>query len=108
MSILVKDEQELNECLKATPRLAVLFYASWCPYSQRFLPLFEKQAAGHAGYRRVLLDDLDRLADKYEIEVYPTVIYFEQGRVARRLDGVHAAGLDEVRFKRFVADCRLP
>ncbi len=108
MSLLVQDEQELNNCLKANPRLAVLFYASWCPYSHRFLPLFEKQAQGKDSYRRVIVDDLDRLVDKYEIEVYPTVLYFEQGKVARRLDGVHAAGLDEGQLKKFVADCRLP
>ena len=108
MSVLVESEQELNECLKDNPRLAVLFYASWCPHSQRFLPLFEKQAAGKDCYRRVIVDDLDALVDKYGIEVYPTIIYFEQGRIVKRLDGVHGAGIDEGKLTRFVAECRLP
>ncbi len=35
-------EDSLNEELKTKPRAYVLFYATWCPHSQRFLPIFEE------------------------------------------------------------------
>ncbi len=108
MSKLVNDEKELNECLKANPRLAVLFYASWCYFSQAFLPIFEKRATGlDELYRRVVIDDLDGLVSRDRIEVYPTVIYFERGKESRRLDGVPGRGLDEDQLNDFIADCRL-
>jgi thiol-disulfide isomerase/thioredoxin len=37
-------EYNLDEALKTKGRVYVLFYASWCPFSQRFLPIFEKYA----------------------------------------------------------------
>jgi thiol-disulfide isomerase/thioredoxin len=109
MSILIHNEKELNECLKATPRLAVLFYASWCPFSQEFLPIFEKQSTGKDKcYRRVIVDDLEGLVNKYKIEVYPTVIYFEYGKIVKRLDGAHLVGLSENQLIEFIAICKLP
>jgi thiol-disulfide isomerase/thioredoxin len=109
MSIIVKSEEELDECLKANPKLAVLFYASWCPFSRRFLPIFEKHSTGKdKHYRRIIIDELEDLVDKYEIEVYPTVLYFENGKVTKRLDGIHEIGLDKEQLAEFVADCKLP
>jgi len=37
-------EYGLDDILKSKDRVVVLFYASWCPFSQRFLPIFEKYA----------------------------------------------------------------
>ena len=108
MSILLESEQELNDCLKASPKLAVLFYASWCPFSRRFVPIFEKQTTGQdKNYRRVIIDDLAGLVDKYDIEVYPTVIYFEQGKAVKRLDGEPHVGLNEKQLNGFLADCKI-
>lgn len=108
MSTIIKNEQELNDCLAANQKLAVLFYASWCPFSQRFLPIFEKQTAGKdKNYRRVVVDALADLVDKYDIEVYPTVLYFENGKAVKRLDGVHGFGLNEEQFKDFIAACKI-
>ncbi len=35
-------EEGLDVELKGTDRVFVLFYASWCPFSARFLPIFDK------------------------------------------------------------------
>jgi thiol-disulfide isomerase/thioredoxin len=108
MDINIKSEQELNGCLAANPRLAVLFYASWCPHSRRFLPIFDKIVSGREQYfRRVVVDDLDDLVDKYDIEVYPTVLYFEDGKVVKRLDGIHGLGLDEEQLNGFITECKI-
>ncbi|HVN67720.1 MAG TPA: thioredoxin family protein [Candidatus Sulfotelmatobacter sp.] len=108
MDINIKSEQELNDCLATNPRLAVLFYASWCPHSRRFLPIFDKHVSGKEKYfRRVVVDDLDELVDKYDINVYPTVLYFEKRKVVKRLDGIAGLGLDEKQLNGFLADCRI-
>jgi thiol-disulfide isomerase/thioredoxin len=108
MSILLQSKKELNDCLKTNSKLAVLFYASWCPFSQRFLPQFEKRSTGQDHlYRRVVVDDLADLVNKYAIEVYPTVLYFENGKVVRRLDGEHGVGLDENQLNEFIIGCKI-
>lgn len=41
-------EYGLDDMLKFRDNVFVLFYVSWCPFSQRFLPIFEKFAQGKA------------------------------------------------------------
>ena len=58
----------------------VLFYASWCPFSQAFLPTYLAHAAtGDPCYARIIVDDGDPLVEKYAINVFPTVLFFEKG-----------------------------
>ena len=76
----------------------VLFQATWCPFCQDFLPLFDRHAATFADFEPlcVALDnDDDPLWEKYGIDVVPTVIAFESGRIAHRLDGRRYVGLSE-------------
>jgi len=50
-------------------------------------------------------DDEDTIADQYSVEVYPTVIYFENGSIAKKLDGVRGIGLNEQKLKGFINLC---
>jgi thiol-disulfide isomerase/thioredoxin len=103
---LIETENDLDKMLKSKKELFVLFYASWCPYSRRFLPEFMDHAKGSdLCHMRVIIDDKDDLVDKYDIEVYPTVLYFKNGKLAKRLDGVPHEGLDTDTLKVFVANC---
>jgi thiol-disulfide isomerase/thioredoxin len=104
---LINSAQELENKIKETGDLFVLFYASWCPFSQAFLPDYLKSAYNHtACHLRILVDDKDDLVEKYAIEVYPTVLYFEQGELVKRLDGIPHEGLDETQLKEFIENCR--
>ncbi len=81
----------------------VLFYASWCPFSQRFLPIFEEYAKNNPKQCLSLkMDDKEYLCDDYSIEYYPTVILFKKGKIHKRLDSEHGLGLTEEQFKKFV------
>lgn len=84
-------EYGLKEMLKSKDRAVVLFYASWCPFSQKFLPVFEKT------------DDKASLCEEYSIDVVPTVIVFEKGKVSKRLDGEPGAGLKEKQLKGLIS-----
>ena len=89
-------EFDLEDALKSKDRVVVLFYASWCPFSQRFLPIFDKYARGNTQTcLRVKTDDKASLCEKYSVDIVPTVLLFEKGEVKKRLDGVPGAGLDE-------------
>jgi thioredoxin 1 len=93
-------EYDLENVLKTKNKVFVLFYASWCPFSQRFLPIFEKYAQDNpTACMRVKIDDKAKLCEKYSVDVVPTVLLFEKGKVAKRLDGAPGAGLNEKQLK---------
>lgn len=100
------NSKELREITKSGQGIFVLFYAPWCPFSQAFLPVFEKHAEGRdMDFVRVLLDGNETLFDEHGIEVYPTVLFFKDGRVSRRLDGKHLVGLKEKQLADLIVSC---
>ncbi|MGA2387045.1 MAG: thioredoxin family protein [Candidatus Bathyarchaeia archaeon] len=97
----VDNGEDLNVQLKKNERVLAFFYASWCPYCNAFVPVFNKKISGFSSavVIHVLLDDFDNpLWDEYGIDAIPTVIYFEKGKVSRRLDGAFGVGLKEKQF----------
>lgn len=100
---------ELRDLAKSGQGVFVLFYASWCPFSQAFLPVYEKHAAGREReFIRVVLDGNEDLFEEHGIEVYPTVLFFKDGEVARRLDGKHFSGLKEKQLTALITSCGFP
>jgi|SRR5208282_4991278 len=96
--IQVDNKQDLNSQLKANEKVLALFYASWCPYCIRFVPVFDKKVINFevGSVIHVLVDDYDNpLWDDYSIGAVPTLIYFEKTKVCRRLDGKSGLGLSE-------------
>jgi thioredoxin-like negative regulator of GroEL len=71
-----------------------------------FLPVFLDQAGkGEPCYRRILADEHDGVAEKYGIEVYPTVLFFRHGKLVKRLDGTYDVGLSKRQLDDFVVFC---
>lgn len=104
----VDDEKGLDDALRAKERVIALFHASWCPFCRGFLPVFEKHAdttdAEGLDFAAVQ-DDKERMGDRYAVEIVPTVLFFEKGKVAKRLDGVPGMGLNEKQLAAFIQDC---
>jgi thiol-disulfide isomerase/thioredoxin len=100
---LSRNNVELDEALKTKKRVFVLFYASWCPFSRMFLLIYEKCTAKSPNpCIRVMVDDRADLCEKYSIEVFPTVLLFENGKVTERLDGEPGVGLSEKQLKKLL------
>lgn len=79
--------QDVEATLKAKPKLYALFYASWCPHSQRFLPIFKQYAKTHPDEcLEVMIDFKENLCEQYGIDYYPTVLMLKNGKVVKRLD----------------------
>jgi len=95
---LVNNEHDLKEILKVEDKVIALFYASWCPFSQRFLPIFQKHVEKEGRYFIMVRNDQETMVDQYSVKVHPTVLFFEKGIVLKRLDGVLGVGLDEKQF----------
>lgn len=104
---LIEGEQDLGEALKKADRAFVLFYASWCPYSRKFLPIYDKFSTDQKSSAIcVKADDLDSLCDKYSVSVYPTVLFFKKGKLVKRLDGISGEGLTEKQLTDFINECK--
>ena len=96
-------EYDFDKALKTEGKTFVLFYASWCPFSQRFLPIFEKYAQDNPqSCLRIKIDDKAKLCEKYSVDVVPTVLLFEKGKVTKRLDGTRGVGLNEKQLEKLV------
>ena len=100
----VSFEFEIEKSLKSKLKVFVLFYASWCPFSQRFLPIFAKYAESSRPCLRVVTDDKVALCEKYSVDFVPTVLLFEKGNVIKRLDAEPGAGLDADDLRRLLAE----
>ncbi len=106
--ILIESEEELEKIIQSNDTCFILFYAEWCPFSQRFLPIFERCAKDttHRCYR-MKIDEYPHLCDRYSVDVYPTIVFFEKGKVVERLDGIHGIGLNEKQFQELIKVCHL-
>lgn len=91
---------EFDEMLRRKKRAYVLFYASWCPFSKKFLPIFEKYSnQTPESCIKIIADNNESLCERYSIEIFPTVILFENGAVSKRLDGKPHFGLEEAQLR---------
>lgn len=105
---LVNNERDLREILKEKNKMIVLFYATWCPFCVSFLPIFESAAKKKPLYFLLAKDNQEKIADEYSVTVYPSVIYFENGTISKRLDGKLRVGLNEKQLSDFIDSCLLP
>jgi len=106
MSRIIQERHELADFLKSNDRVFVLFYASWCPFSLAFLPVYEKHAGrGGPPFARMTLDGNEDLFDEHAVDVYPTVIFFKAGQAHKRLNGKHLSGLKEKELTQLIASC---
>jgi len=104
--VLLQSDAELDAAIASREKFMVLFYASWCPFSQAFLGTYLKHAdAGDPCYARIVVDDDHPLTDKYSIQVFPTVLFFEKGQLVRRLDGIYHRGLTQGQLEDFARRC---
>ena len=84
---------DLEDILKTKKRVFVLFYASWCPFCRAFLPIYDKYCENQPEtFLRVMIDDREELLDRYSVEIVPTVIFFDNGRIRTRCDGEAGIG----------------
>jgi thioredoxin 1 len=95
-----KGMSTFDEYIKDLERVFVLFYATWCPFSQQFLPTFEEYSRNNPREcLRIIVDDEPDVCEEFAIEYYPTVIMFKKGKVHKRLDSKPGIGLSKIQLE---------
>jgi thiol-disulfide isomerase/thioredoxin len=95
-------KKSFDDEIKSKDKAYVLFYATWCPYSQKFLPIFEEyERSNPKECIKIIVDDKPNLCEEYSIEYYPTVLYLEKGKVHKRIDAEPGLGLTKKQLKEF-------
>jgi thioredoxin 1 len=76
-------------------------YTDWCGYCKEIAPLFaelSQEMEGKIQFVKLNADSESLLAEKLEIEVYPTFLLYKGGQVVGRQDGI----LDKKEFLDFL------
>ena len=72
-----------QEVLQEDKLSLVEFWAPWCVYCRRIGPALDKIAQEKEGeilIAKVNIDEEPSLAEKYQVEVIPTLIVYKEGR----------------------------
>lgn len=79
-----------KEIIHSEKLAVIVFLATWCGVCERMKPIFDeftKDFEGKIITGEICIDDEEFLAAKYEIEVLPTFVFFEKGKVVKRISG---------------------
>ncbi len=98
----IRRRSTFDEDIKNRDKAFVLFYATWCPFSQRFLPIFQEYSKKNPNQcLSIIVDEEPDVCEEYAIEYYPTVIMFKKGKLHKRLDSEPGVGLNKEQLKDF-------
>jgi thioredoxin 1 len=91
----VNETDFLEKVLKASDKQPVLvdFWADWCPPCRFLTPVLEKVTQDYRGevlLAKVEVDENMRLAGRYKLRGFPTVILFIRGEEAGRFSGARS------------------
>ena len=83
-------ERNFSEIVAATPLLLVDFWAPWCGPCRAVAPALEEIARAEAGrvvVAKVNVDEEPTLAQRYQVQAIPTLMFFKDGQVVDTLVG---------------------
>ena len=91
MEVIVNVNNFDEEVLNVKGKVLVDFWATWCGPCRMLAPTVSAIAEKYAGKVKVCKCDIDEnipLAEKYGIEVIPTLVLFEDGEIKARKIGL--------------------
>ncbi|TLX81695.1 MAG: thioredoxin family protein [Thaumarchaeota archaeon] len=90
---------QFDRFLSEGKKSLVMFYADWCPFCQKFKPIFESLANiannNISFYASVINDDDNPLWDRFSINTVPTLIAFDKSNIISRREAKIGHGLSK-------------
>lgn len=75
--------EEFKQLVLEEKQLTIVdYWAPWCVYCRRIEPAYEKIGSEYEGkilVTKVNIDDEPSLAEKYQVEIIPTLMIFKEG-----------------------------
>jgi thioredoxin 1 len=93
------EPNDIDSLLFSKKKALVMFYADWCPFCQRFKPIFESAndnesaIRGYTFYESKINDDDNPLWDRFVISAVPTLLAIDNGKIISRKDAKTGVGL---------------
>jgi len=93
--VTLTDENFESEVMQSDVPVVVDFWAAWCGPCKLMNPIIDSLAEefeGKAKLAKINIDDYDDLANQYHIMGVPTLLFFKDGNLVERTEGVMAQG----------------
>ena len=103
----ITQEQFAAVVQKETKPVVVDVYATWCGPCRRLSPMLDELAGpltNKVKFVKVNLDEASKLADQFEIEGVPTLLFFKDGKLLDRVVGLPARDQLKSRLDAFAGE----
>ena len=89
VKVITKENFE-SEVLQTTGKVLIDFWAAWCGPCQMMSPIVDEFAENHPEVKvgKINIDEQPELAEKFNVEVIPTLKVFSSGKVVNESVGV--------------------
>lgn len=95
-----------DEVTRCTNAVVADFYATWCGPCRLLSPMLDKLAGGYPDkikFVKINVDESPGLAQNFQVQAIPTLIFFKDGKVADRVTGLPAEADLKARLDKFAA-----
>ena len=103
------EPDQIDSLVSQGNKALIMFYADWCPFCQKFKPIFESLSSSssstdpkHSGSKTTyqicaakVNDDDNPLWERFSINSIPTLLAFDKGRIVARREAKMGIGLSK-------------